>query len=175
MQKLVKTGKYTEINKQSNVKFWLNGKKYGIISYSLSCTFLSMEESIFYILKTPKYCQIYKSLQLLPVCGTTKVRTCYYCFCERKGHLSSHGKKSSEPISTLFVYYQRIQVFLTYLCFDNRKDCYSHRHSTNSALFFSQLLAHCFNVDFQLHPKLIAKLRTIQVILETWQIKVLLM
>ena len=62
MQKLVKTGKYTEINKQSNVKFWLNGKKYGIISYSLSCTFLSMEESIFYILKTPKYCQIYKSL-----------------------------------------------------------------------------------------------------------------
>jgi hypothetical protein len=24
MQELVKTGKYTEINKQSNVKFWLN-------------------------------------------------------------------------------------------------------------------------------------------------------
>jgi hypothetical protein len=24
MQKLVKTGKYTEINKQSHVKFWLN-------------------------------------------------------------------------------------------------------------------------------------------------------
>ena len=53
------------------------------------------------------------------------------------------------------------------LCFDNREDCYSHRHSTNSALFFSQLLAHCFNVDFSLHPKIIDKLRTIQVILES--------
>jgi hypothetical protein len=33
----VKTGKYTEINKQSNVKFWLNWIKYGAVSYSLSC------------------------------------------------------------------------------------------------------------------------------------------
>ena len=28
MQKLLKTGKYTEINKQSHVKFWLNWRKY---------------------------------------------------------------------------------------------------------------------------------------------------
>ena len=56
------------------------------------------------------------------------------------------------------------------LCFDNREDCYSHRHSTNSALFFSQLLAHCFNVDFSFHPKIIDKLRTIQVILERIEI-----
>ena len=38
MQKLVKTGKYTEINKQSDVKFWLNWIEYGAVSYSLSCT-----------------------------------------------------------------------------------------------------------------------------------------
>ena len=37
-KKPVKTGKYTEINKQSQVKFWLNGIKYGAVSYSLSCT-----------------------------------------------------------------------------------------------------------------------------------------
>ena len=30
--------KNTEINKQSLVKFWLNQKKYGIVSYSLNCT-----------------------------------------------------------------------------------------------------------------------------------------
>ena len=110
---------------------------------------------------------------MLPVCGTTKVRTCYYCFCERKGHLSSHGKKSSEPISTLFCVLPKnrdmSKVFFLHicLCFDNREDCYSQRHSTNSALFFSQLLAHCFNVDFSWHPKIIDKLRTIQVILES--------
>ena len=49
------------------------------------------------------------------------------------------------------------------LCFDNREDCYSQRHSTNSALFFSQLLAHCFHLDFSLHPKIIDKLRKIQI------------
>ena len=40
MQKLVKTGKYTEINKQSDVKFWLNCRKHvhGTVSYSFSCT-----------------------------------------------------------------------------------------------------------------------------------------
>ena len=38
MQKPVKSGKYTEINKQSNVKFWLNWINYGAVSYSLSCT-----------------------------------------------------------------------------------------------------------------------------------------
>ena len=41
MQKLVKTGKYTEINKQSIVKFWLNWRKYRYVSYSFSCTDLS--------------------------------------------------------------------------------------------------------------------------------------
>ena len=42
MQKLVKTGKTgknTEINKQCDVKVWLNWIKYGAISYSLSCTY----------------------------------------------------------------------------------------------------------------------------------------
>ena len=39
MQKLVKTGKSTEINKQSHIKFWLNWIKYGAVSYSLSCTY----------------------------------------------------------------------------------------------------------------------------------------
>jgi hypothetical protein len=37
MQELVKTGKFTEINIQSNVKFWLNWRKYGTVSYSFSC------------------------------------------------------------------------------------------------------------------------------------------
>ena len=37
MQKLVKSGKNTEINKQSNVKFWLNRIRNGAVSYSLSC------------------------------------------------------------------------------------------------------------------------------------------
>ena len=37
MQKLVKTGKNTEINKQSDVMFWLIGRKYGTVSYSFSC------------------------------------------------------------------------------------------------------------------------------------------
>ena len=37
MQKLVKTGKNTEINKQSDVKFWLNWIEYGAVYYSLSC------------------------------------------------------------------------------------------------------------------------------------------
>ena len=36
-QKLVKTSKYTGINKQSDVKFWLDCIKYGAVSYSLSC------------------------------------------------------------------------------------------------------------------------------------------
>ena len=36
MQKLVKTGKNTEINKQSNVKFWFIWIKYGAVSYSLN-------------------------------------------------------------------------------------------------------------------------------------------
>ena len=33
-----KTGKNTELNKQSDVKFWLNWMMYGNVSYSLSCT-----------------------------------------------------------------------------------------------------------------------------------------
>ena len=33
-----KTGKYAEINKQSDVKFWLNWIRYEAVSYSLSCT-----------------------------------------------------------------------------------------------------------------------------------------
>ena len=41
MQKLVKTGKYTEIKKQSDVKFWLNWKKYGTVSYSFTCKHLN--------------------------------------------------------------------------------------------------------------------------------------
>ena len=35
MQKLVKTGKYTEINKQSYVKFWLDWRKYGTLELNL--------------------------------------------------------------------------------------------------------------------------------------------
>ena len=31
--------KYTKINKQSHVKFWLNWRKYRTISYSFRCTF----------------------------------------------------------------------------------------------------------------------------------------
>ena len=34
---MVKTGKFTEINIQSNVKFWLHWIKFGAVSYSLSC------------------------------------------------------------------------------------------------------------------------------------------
>ena len=41
MQKLVRTGKFTEINKQSHVKFWLSWRKYRTVSYSFSCTDLS--------------------------------------------------------------------------------------------------------------------------------------
>ena len=37
MQELVKTGKNTEINKQSDVKFWLNYIKFGAVSYLISC------------------------------------------------------------------------------------------------------------------------------------------
>ena len=36
MQKLVETGKYTEINKQFHVKFWPNWRKYRTLSYSFS-------------------------------------------------------------------------------------------------------------------------------------------
>ena len=35
----VKTGKNTEINKQFNVKLWLNSIKFGAVSYLLSCTY----------------------------------------------------------------------------------------------------------------------------------------
>ena len=38
MQKPVKTGKYTKINKHSDVKFWLNWIKYETVLYWLSCT-----------------------------------------------------------------------------------------------------------------------------------------
>ena len=38
MQKQVKTCKNTEINKQSDVKFWLDSIKFGTVSYLLSCT-----------------------------------------------------------------------------------------------------------------------------------------
>ena len=39
MQKLVRTGKNTEINKQSHVKFWLNWRKYETVSYLFSCIY----------------------------------------------------------------------------------------------------------------------------------------
>jgi hypothetical protein len=39
MQKLVKTDKNTEINKQSDVNFRLNWIKFGAVSYLLSCTY----------------------------------------------------------------------------------------------------------------------------------------
>ena len=42
MQKLVKTGKNTEFNKQSDVKFWLNWRNYGSVSYSFSCTKINL-------------------------------------------------------------------------------------------------------------------------------------
>ena len=35
----VKTGKFSQINKQSNVKFWLIWLKFGAVSYLLSCTY----------------------------------------------------------------------------------------------------------------------------------------
>ena len=44
MQKLVKTGKNTEINKQSNVNFWLDWRN-GTVSYSFSCTITKSEAS----------------------------------------------------------------------------------------------------------------------------------
>ena len=37
MQKLVKTGKFSKINKQLDVKFWVNRIKFGAVSYLLSC------------------------------------------------------------------------------------------------------------------------------------------
>ena len=46
MQKQVKTGKYTEIDKQSHVKFWLNWIKHGAVSYSLSCTGYGLGRSL---------------------------------------------------------------------------------------------------------------------------------
>ena len=44
MQKLIKTGKNTEINKQFYVKFWLNWTKFGVVSYwhLLSCNQLKL-------------------------------------------------------------------------------------------------------------------------------------
>ena len=44
MQKLVKTGKNTKIDKQSDVKFWLNLIKFGAVSYLLSCTGVRIEQ-----------------------------------------------------------------------------------------------------------------------------------
>ena len=44
MQKPAKTGKYTEINKQSDVKFWLNWIRYEAVSYALSCTVVCNSE-----------------------------------------------------------------------------------------------------------------------------------
>ena len=38
MQKLVKRGKFTEINIKSDVKFWLHWIKFGAVSYLLICT-----------------------------------------------------------------------------------------------------------------------------------------
>ena len=40
IQELVETGKFSQINKQSNVKFWLNWIKFGAVSYLLSCNIL---------------------------------------------------------------------------------------------------------------------------------------
>ena len=37
---MITSCKNREINKQSDVKFWLNWRKYGTVSYSFSCTFL---------------------------------------------------------------------------------------------------------------------------------------
>ena len=34
----VKTGKFSQINKQSFVKLWLDRRKYGAVSYLVSCT-----------------------------------------------------------------------------------------------------------------------------------------
>ena len=57
MQKLVKTGKYTEINKQSDVKFWLNWRKYGAVSYWLSCMRrLLVEGCLVQVLANTVYC-----------------------------------------------------------------------------------------------------------------------
>ena len=36
--KQVNSGKNTKVNKQSLAMFWLNWRKYGFVSYSLSCT-----------------------------------------------------------------------------------------------------------------------------------------
>ena len=46
MQELVKTGKYTEINKQSDVKCWLNWINYGAVSYSLNCTWVNLNSEL---------------------------------------------------------------------------------------------------------------------------------
>ena len=45
MQKLVKTGNAQKslINKQSNVKFWLNRRKYGTVSYSSNGYYYDVE------------------------------------------------------------------------------------------------------------------------------------
>ena len=40
----VNSGKNTEINKQSYVKFWFIRKKYGAVSYLLSCITLQLNE-----------------------------------------------------------------------------------------------------------------------------------
>ena len=38
MQKLGNSGKFSKINKQSDVKFWLKWREHGAVSYLLSCT-----------------------------------------------------------------------------------------------------------------------------------------
>ena len=43
-------GENTEINKQSHVKFWPNRKKYGAVSYLLSCINHAHFASLFYSL-----------------------------------------------------------------------------------------------------------------------------
>ena len=48
MQELVKTGKLSEIIKQSDVKFWVNSIKLGAVSCLLSCILFNI--SIFAII-----------------------------------------------------------------------------------------------------------------------------
>ena len=75
MQKLVKTGKNTEINKQSNVKFWLNWIRYGAVSYSSSCTLNHLwVNRLLCIIKNRKYLHVYK-IKSIDICELKIVET----------------------------------------------------------------------------------------------------
>ena len=66
MQKLVKTGKNTAINKQSDVKFWLNWIKYGAVSYSLSCNNSLILCSKYYKVKGQSFFRLCNQNQIKP-------------------------------------------------------------------------------------------------------------